>query len=62
MFMISFDFFWFSVNSLLGGVLIVCGLYAVLWGKGREAQMKKIAQAPSEIIGDLEATTPLLSS
>lgn len=61
MFMISFDFFWFSVNSLLGGVLIVCGLYAVLWGKGRETQ-KKIAQAPLEIIGDLEATTPLLSS
>ncbi|XP_058731363.1 WAT1-related protein At1g68170-like [Vicia villosa] len=49
-----------NLGSLLGGVLIVCGLYTVLWGKARE-QKKKIAQAPSEIIGDLEATTPLLS-
>lgn len=36
----------FSNDSILGAVLIVCGLYAVLWGKGKE--MKKITQlAPS---------------
>ncbi|XP_062178028.1 WAT1-related protein At1g25270-like [Alnus glutinosa] len=34
------------LGSILGAVLIVCGLYAVLWGKGKE--MKKITQlAPS---------------
>jgi hypothetical protein len=36
----------FSNDSILGAVLIVCGLYAVLWSKGKE--MKKITQlAPS---------------
>ncbi|KAH7575651.1 hypothetical protein JRO89_XS02G0179600 [Xanthoceras sorbifolium] len=30
------------LGSILGAMLIVCGLYAVLWGKGKE--MKKITQ------------------
>jgi hypothetical protein len=48
------------VYSILGGALIVCGLYTVLWGKGREIQ-NKIELEPTEIIGDSEATRPLLS-
>lgn len=50
-----------NLGSILGGVLIVCGLYSVLWGKGRETQ-KNIELQPSEIIGDdSEAARPLLS-
>ncbi|KAJ1434973.1 EamA domain [Sesbania bispinosa] len=41
------------LGSLLGAVLIVCGLYMVLWGKSKE--MKKIAQlVPSEITKEPE--------
>ncbi|KAL1325744.1 hypothetical protein AAHE18_13G182100 [Arachis hypogaea] len=37
------------LRSVIGVVLIVCGLYMVLWGKNKE--MKKITQLlPSEII------------
>lgn len=32
----------FVMYSMIGAVLIVCGLYMVLWGKSKE--MKKIAQ------------------
>ncbi|GAU24132.1 hypothetical protein TSUD_83670 [Trifolium subterraneum] len=49
-----------NLGSILGGALIVCGLYTVLWGKGRELQ-KKIELEPTQIIGDFEATRPLLS-
>ncbi|WJX46655.1 hypothetical protein P8452_33434 [Trifolium repens] len=49
-----------NLGSILGGALIVCGLYTVLWGKSREIQ-KKIELEPTEIIGDSEATRPLLS-
>ncbi|KAG2703758.1 hypothetical protein I3760_06G151900 [Carya illinoinensis] len=36
------------LGSVLGAAMIVCGLYVVLWGKGKE--IKKITQlAPSEI-------------
>jgi inner membrane protein involved in colicin E2 resistance len=39
--------------SLIGAVLIVCGLYMVLWGKSKE--MKKIAQlATSKIAQETE--------
>ncbi|CAK8530248.1 unnamed protein product [Lathyrus sativus] len=53
------------LGSLIGAVLIVCGLYMVLWGKSKE--MKKIAQlATSKIAQEAEEdievvvmTTPL---
>jgi hypothetical protein len=39
--------------SLIGAVLIVCGLYMVLWGKSKE--LKKIAQlATSKIAQETE--------
>ncbi|KAL9448175.1 hypothetical protein AB3S75_015614 [Citrus x aurantiifolia] len=39
------------LGSILGATLIVCGLYAVLWGKGKE--MKKITQlVPAKINGE----------
>ncbi|KAJ1378063.1 EamA domain [Sesbania bispinosa] len=48
-----------NLGSVLGGVLIVCGLYTVLWGKNREAQNKTLLE-PSEITVDSEVTRPLL--
>ncbi|KAB1206970.1 hypothetical protein CJ030_MR7G008114 [Morella rubra] len=43
------------LGSILGAVLIVCGLYVVLWGKGKE--MKKITQlAPSKSFRESELT------
>lgn len=35
------------LGSVLGAITIVCGLYAVLWGKGKE--MKRIAQLMPEV-------------
>ncbi|XP_061353724.1 WAT1-related protein At1g68170-like [Gastrolobium bilobum] len=47
------------LGSAIGSVLIVVGLYAVLWGKSKE--MQKMTQSnPSETTGDSEATRPLL--
>ncbi|KAJ1419928.1 EamA domain [Sesbania bispinosa] len=49
------------LGSLLGAVLIVCGLYMVLWGKSKE--MKKIAQlVPSEITKEPEAIQVVVMS
>ncbi|TKY59547.1 WAT1-related protein [Spatholobus suberectus] len=48
------------LGSLLGAVLIVCGLYAVLWGKSKE--MHKQAQLePPDFTEDFEVTRPLLN-
>uniref|UniRef100_A0A0A0LID6 WAT1-related protein n=1 Tax=Cucumis sativus TaxID=3659 RepID=A0A0A0LID6_CUCSA len=50
------------LGSVVGAMLIVCGLYMVLWGKSKE--MNKCLQlTPSESIGQLElkdiaVTTP----
>ncbi|KAE8810528.1 Auxin-induced protein 5NG4 [Hordeum vulgare] len=37
------------LGSVLGAVLIVTGLYAVLWGKGREAAQNEPAKAGNEL-------------
>ncbi|XP_057415227.1 WAT1-related protein At1g25270-like isoform X2 [Lotus japonicus] len=50
-----------NLGSVLGGVLIICGLYTVLWGKGKEAQKKSDNIEPQEIMEDYEPTRPLLS-
>lgn len=39
--------YFLTVHSVLGALLIVCGLYMVLWGKSRE--MRRMAQlVPSD--------------
>ncbi|KAL6131839.1 hypothetical protein ACLB2K_070212 [Fragaria x ananassa] len=43
----------FSLGSVLGGVLIVCGLYMVLWGKSKEG--------PSPLVLPSLTTAPLIS-
>ncbi|TKY59550.1 WAT1-related protein [Spatholobus suberectus] len=49
------------VGSVIGAVLIVCGLYMVLWGKSKE--MKKVNQSvSSEITQELEATEVVVLS
>ncbi|TKY71295.1 WAT1-related protein [Spatholobus suberectus] len=49
------------VGSVLGAVLIVCGLYMVLWGKSKE--MKSITQlVPSETIREAEAIEVVVMS
>jgi len=47
--------------SVVGAVLIVCGLYMVLWGKSKE--MKNITQlVPSETIREAEAVEVVVVS
>ncbi|KAE9591874.1 hypothetical protein Lal_00038768 [Lupinus albus] len=49
------------LGSVLGAVLIVCGLYMVLWGKRKE--MKNMTQlVPSEIVKDTEAVEVIVMS
>ncbi|RDX71821.1 WAT1-related protein, partial [Mucuna pruriens] len=49
------------VGSVIGAVLIVCGLYMVLWGKNKE--MKKVNQSiSSENTRELEATEVVVVS
>lgn len=46
---------------MIGAVLIVCGLYVVLWGKSKE--VKKVTQlVPSEIIQETEAVEVVVTS
>lgn len=55
----SFDLmFWLYIYSVTGAVLIVCGLYAVLWSKSKE--MKKKAQL--EITNELEEVEFVMSN
>lgn len=57
------NFLCFGVNySVVGAVLIVCGLYMVLWGKSKEMN-KTLQLTPSESVAQLElkdvvVTTP----
>ncbi|XP_028801002.1 WAT1-related protein At1g68170-like [Neltuma alba] len=45
------------LGSVIGGVLIICGLYVVLWGKGKE--MKKMNQlVPSQSLHEIIVTSP----
>ncbi|KAA3482213.1 WAT1-related protein isoform X1 [Gossypium australe] len=37
------------IGSIMGAVLIVMGLYIVLWGKGKEMEMKKMNELVSSI-------------
>ncbi|RDX77820.1 WAT1-related protein, partial [Mucuna pruriens] len=49
------------VGSVVGAVLIVCGLYMVLWGKSKE--MKNVTQlVPSETIQEAEAVEVVVMS
>ena len=53
--------FFTLFDSALGSVLIVCGLYTVLWGKGKE--MKRISQLmPSDIARESEAIEIVVTS
>lgn len=47
----QFVFFLFIYFSIIGAVLIVCGLYVVLWGKSKEMKKKSqlvAAQSPQD--------------
>ncbi|KAJ1402230.1 EamA domain [Sesbania bispinosa] len=43
-----------TVGSVIGGVIIVCGLYMVLWGKSKE--MKKMNMEPPDNTQEFEVT------
>ncbi|KAK7302475.1 hypothetical protein RJT34_13365 [Clitoria ternatea] len=43
------------IGTLVGAVLIVCGLYMVLWGKSKEMNNNVTQLVPSEIIREPEA-------
>lgn len=44
----------FSLGSVLGGVLVVCGLYIVLWGKSKEGP--QLLELPSSTINISQRT------
>ncbi|OVA11791.1 Drug/metabolite transporter [Macleaya cordata] len=45
------------LGSVLGGILIVAGLYSVLWGKYKEYQEKKLAETITEAIKGINGAT-----
>ncbi|XP_059651115.1 WAT1-related protein At1g68170-like [Cornus florida] len=49
------------LGSILGAVLIVCGLYAVLWGKGKEMK-KNVQLMPSKSSKESERINIILAS
>jgi hypothetical protein len=49
----------FSIDSILGAALIVCGLYMVLWGQNREM---KTMPAPSKESSDTATATATASA
>lgn len=36
------------IGSIIGAVLIVCGLYAVIWGKSKEMKMNTVLVSSNE--------------
>ncbi|KAF7803670.1 WAT1-related protein [Senna tora] len=45
------------LGTIIGGVVIVCGLYMVLWGKGKEMK-KKNQLVPSHTLREIIAKSP----
>ncbi|KAK7363204.1 hypothetical protein VNO77_05336 [Canavalia gladiata] len=50
------------LGSVVGAALIVCGLYAVLWGKGREAKKKPKLLLPLEVTGETQKVEVVMST
>lgn len=59
----TIDYIWFECCRVVGSILIVLGLYGVLWGKNREIvssvyHAEEPEKAESSIDGDLESQPP----
>ncbi|XP_044491136.1 WAT1-related protein At1g25270-like isoform X2 [Mangifera indica] len=49
------------LGSILGAAMIICGLYAVLWGKAKEMK-KSVDLIPSRISGEIQSTEAVINS